>query len=224
MRMVCESYGLNYQFRENTTVELLIDSADIFRTFVTLLWNQYTTSEDFIVFSEGDKEIRLDKSGDIILDPLQIDVNNRRIITKIHQEIIQDSLDNRQEQLSVLLTQMERFIIDSCERSEYLLTYDTTPNMGELLKLFNVHVDNTDMDMQSRIIAYVKLVHRVLNVSLFVFVNIKSFFSDEILEMIFRTLNYEKVNILLIERHETPCLANQTRIIIDKDACVIYDS
>ena len=42
--------------------------------------------------------------------------------------------------------------------------------------------------------------------------------------MIFRTLNYEKVNILLIERHETPCLANQTRIIIDKDECVIYDS
>lgn len=224
MRMVCESYGLYYQFRENMTVELLIDSADMFRTFVTRLWSQYTTNEDFIVFSEEEKEVRLEKIGDIILNPLQIDINNRKIITKIYQEMIQDSLDSRHEQMFGLMTQMERFIIDACESSEYPLTYDTNPNMVELLKLYNVRVDNSDMDLQSRIIAYVKLAHRVLNTSLFIFVNIKSFFSDEVLDMILQSLHYEKVNILLIERNETPCLSSQTRIIIDKDACVIYDT
>ncbi len=224
MRMVCESCGLNYQFRENTPVELLIDSPDIFQDFVTDLWRQFTENDEFIIFSEADKEMRLDKVGDIILDPLQIDINNRKIITKIYQDVIQESQDNYQEQMSVLQMQMEQFVINACENSEFTLTYDANPNMAEVLKMYNVRVDNSDMDMLSRILTYIKLAHRVLNTSLFIFVNLKAFFSDDMLDKLFRTLQYEKVNILLIERFDTPCVAMQTRIIIDKDSCVIYDS
>lgn len=224
MRMVCEAYGLNYQFRENNTVELLIDSADIFQVFVSRLWNQYIANEDFIIFSETDKEVRLDKIGDIILNPIQIDNNNRKIITQIYQDLMQESMDNNQELLYDLQTQMEQFIIEICDHSEYQLTYDANPNMTDLLKMYNVRVDNTDMDMLSRIIEYVKLAHRVLNISLFIFVNLRTYFSDDTLEQLFQTLQYEKIHILLIERHETSCLAAQTRIIIDKDSCVIYDS
>ena len=79
------------------------------------------------------------------------------------------------------------------------------------------------MDVATKIINYIHLAHRVLNTSLFIFINLKSYFSNEDLELLYQTLLYEKVTILLIERYESTKLSFEKHLIIDNDACVIYD-
>ena len=221
--MICKEYGINILLDENYITELLIESPNMFLPFMTKLWQQYRGEEDFIIFSQFDKELHLDKVAEIVSDPFQIDVNNRKILVKIYQNIVKEMQEKNLEQMWKLQSLMEKYVIEVCETSEFLLTYDANPDFIDLLKMYNVHVDNTEMDLVSRIIAYVKLSHRVLNTSLYIFVNLKSYFSNEILEKLYQTLCYEKINILLIERYDRGALDLERRIIIDKDACVIYE-
>ena len=65
MRMVCNEYGLDYLFKENVAAELLLDSPELFFSFISRLLGQYN-GEDFIIFSESDKELHLNKIGEII--------------------------------------------------------------------------------------------------------------------------------------------------------------
>ncbi len=167
--------------------------------------------------------MRLNKICEIITDPFQVDLNNRKILTKIYEDALKEYRDNHPEEILQLQSDLERFIINICESSEYALTYNDDPVFAELMKLYNVHVYSSNMDIVTKLVYYVKLSHRVLNTSLFIFVNLKAYFSNETLELFLKTLSYEKVNIMLIERYNSSLTSNERRIVIDKDACIIYD-
>lgn len=222
MRMVCHEYGLDYLFKENVAAELLLDSPELFFSFISRLLGQYN-GEDFIIFSESDKELHLNKIGEIITNPFQIDLNNRKLLTKIIEDTLKEYQEHCPEKMLQLQSDIERFIINVCDSSDYALTYNDDPVFTELMKLYNVHVDSSNMDIVSKLVYYVKLSHRILNTSLFIFVNLKAYFSNEALELFLQTLSYEKVYIMLIERYDSSLVYNERRIIIDRDACVIYD-
>lgn len=222
MRMVCNEYGLDYLFKENVAAELLLDSPELFFSFISRLLGQYN-GEDFIIFSESDKELHLNKIGEIITNPFQIDLNNRKLLTKIIEDTLKEYQEHCSEKMLQLQSDIERFIINVCDSSDYALTYKDNPVFTELMKLYNVHVDSSNMDIVSKLVYYVKLSHRVLNTSLFIFVNLKAYFSNEALELFLQTLSYEKVYIMLIERYDSSLVYNERRIIIDRDACIIYD-
>lgn len=223
MRMICKEYGIDYVFDENYATELLIESSDLLQTFVQRLLQQANGGDDYIILSRANSELRFDKVAEMIIDPFNLDINNRKIISRIYQGIMQECNENIPENYITLKTMMEQFIIGICENSEFFLTYDSNPDFINILKMYDVRIDNEDTDLQSRILNYIKLLHRLLNIELFVFVNLKSFISKEILVELYQTLCYEKVNVLLIERQDYGLIENEHRIIIDQAACVLYD-
>lgn len=223
MRIVCNSYGLDLLLEENCVTELLIDSPEHFQSFLYGLLEQYNGGDDYIIISEADKNLRLNKVAEIITDPFHVDVNNRKILTQLYCSMIRESMDTNLEMMLQLQTAMEKFVIEVCEQSEYSLSYNSNPDFSDLLKLYNVHIDIDGLDLASKLLSYIKLSHRILNTSLYIFVNLKAFFSNEVLEQLFKTICYEKVNILLVERYDSSVLEHEKRVIIDKDACIIYD-
>ena len=224
MRMFCEEYHLDCIFEEDKVMELLIESPVLFQDFIVNLRLQYEGKGEFAIFSEAGKEIDLAKKAEMITDPLQMDINNRKILSKIYQEIVKTQQDTNLEKMMQIQSLLEQFVLEACEESQYALTYHSNIDFSDILKVFDVHVDYEEMDLVSRMIAYIRMMHRVLNISLFVFVNIKAYFSDDILEALYQTLSYENVYILLIERYESTFINKEKRVILDKDACVICDN
>ena len=117
MRMASSEYDLNYLFEENKATEFLIDTPEKYQEIINKLLAQLKGEDDSIVFSENDKEVRLDKNADIILSPFQIDINNRKILAKIYQEAIKEQQDTNTELMQQLHSYMERFVIEICEHS-----------------------------------------------------------------------------------------------------------
>lgn len=222
MRMAFAELGLNILFEDNMATEFLIESPDLYQRIISKLLDQYNGNYDGFVFSDNDKELRLDKSADIILNPFQIDINNRKILTKVYLDVVKEQEEINLEFMHNLYSEMERFVINICEQSDYALTYDKKIEFIDILKLYNVHWDDSEDDLASRIIAYIKLSHRVLNIRIFVFIGLKSFLSNDVLDQLLKTIAYEKVNVLLFERYDSAVLEHEKRVIIDKDACLIY--
>ncbi|SDZ88730.1 CRISPR-associated protein Csn2 [Oribacterium sp. KHPX15] len=223
MKFFCDKYNLEYDFEENKVTVLTIDSSAHFRDFISRLWNQFNNAEDFLIVSNNGKEISLNKVADIISDPFSINLNNKKILSKIYHDIIQDIQENDLEDFLKMKLEVEQFIINICEKSDFNLSYEPKLEYSDLLKLYDVHIDVDDMELATKIINYIHLAHRVLNTSLFIFINLKSYFSNKDLELLYQTLLYEKINILVIERYDYLKLHFEKHLIIDNDACVIYD-
>lgn len=223
MKLICNRYGLQIEFRENEIQVLQIESSSLFLEITEMLWKQCETGEGEFVLSEAYKEKRLDKEAEVIVNPFHLDLNNRKILTKLYQELKESALGTRLEETLKLENHLEQYIIGLCDDVDYPLTYKSEMDIIALLKMFEVKLDETDTDVIERLVQYVKLMHAVLKIQLFVFINFKDFFSEDVLEELYKTLLYEKIGLLLVERHESHSINKERLTIIDKDACVIYD-
>lgn len=223
MKLICNRYGLEIDFHENEIQVLQIESSSLFLEITEMLWRQCQTGEGEFVFSEAFKEKRLDKEAEVIVNPFQLDFNNRKILTRLYQELKESALGARLEETLKLENHLEQYIIGLCDDVDYPLTYKSEMDIIALLKMFDVKLDETDTDVTERLVQYVKLMHAVLKIQLFVFINFKDFFSEKVLEELYKTLLYEKISLLLIERHASHPINKERLTIIDKDACLIYD-
>lgn len=221
--MICREYNIDFEFRDNCIVEFLIESPEILQNFICGLLRQNDGGKDFIIFSENNKEVALNKASSIIIDPFHVEINNRKLLAKIHQDLIRDYQDSDMESILRLQNLIECFLLDVCEHSEYEMTYDNNIDMVDLLKLYNVRFDSNENDFACNLISYIKLAHRVLGHSVFVFINLKTFFSQNVIRDFYQTICYENIYIVLIERYDLYTTEREKRIIIDKDSCLIYD-
>ena len=223
MRMICESYGLECVMDENSITEILFDMPERFIEFVQRLWSQIAGDDDFLILSEDDKELRLEKAAEIITDPFHIDLNNRKVLTRIYKDVVEDLQCKKLEELMNIQNQLESLVIDACEQSVYALTYDAELDFSNILKLYNVRIDEGESDIINRLISYVKLSHQVLGTKLFFFINLKVYLSEQMLTDFYQSIQYEKVYAVMIERFESKKKECEKRIIIDKDGCLIYN-
>ena len=57
---------------------------------------------------------------------------------------------------------------------------------------------------------------------LFVFVNLRSYLTDEQMQELIKEVIYQEIQALFIENQERACLEGGMRYIIDKDYCEIF--
>ncbi len=223
MKLVCSKFGLVIDFPENEIQVLRIESSSLFLEFTEMLWQQCATGEGEFIFSEEHKEKRLDKDAEFVSNPFQLNLNNRKILSRLYQELKEHALGVHLDETLNLENHLEQYVIKLCDEVDYPLTYKQEMDLTSLFKMYEVQLDETYEDVIQRLVQYVKMAHQVLNVKLFILMNAKDFFSDIILEELYKTLCYEKVGILLVERHESKRLEKERLTIVDKDACLIYD-
>ena len=223
MRLVNTEYNLDLQFVEKNIVTLVIESPDIYLDFLTRLCKQADGGDEFCVLSENDKELKFDKTACILTDLLHIDINDRKLLGKLYQDIEGEVLNADAEQFRTLKTEMERMVLSVCEKSEYSLTYTPEPAISGLFKMYDLRFDTDEDDFCSKIVDAVRIYHRILGMTLFVMVNLRMYLSNEKAENLLKTLTYENINILCIERFEPNKLDIEKHFILDEDLCLIAD-
>ena len=223
MRVLCNEYGIDYVFGENRMMEIVLDTSDVYSAFLNSLYLQSNIADSFIILSDQEKELRFDKVAEIISDPFAISVNDRKILGRIYQDMTDHANNSMSEQVINAHSVLEKLIIDICDDSEYPMTYEPSPELTDLLKLFKVHINLDDEDIANKLISYVKISHRILGTAFFVFINIRDYLNDELMKLFCRSFSYENVRAMMIERHEYNRIATVDRLIIDKDLCLIYN-
>ena len=72
-----------------------------------------------------------------------------------------------------------------------------------------------------RLAEYLKLLHQLCKIQVIIFVNLKTYFSQDELEELYKFAFYEKLFLVLIENREKPKLKEEKVCIIDADGCII---
>lgn len=221
MKLMIPFFSAPICFEENILNSIVIENQKFFREVVSDIRHQIDKYEGDIVFSVSD--IPQDMAGNIevISEFLDLDINSKNLLSKV-QNIMEKTARDEQHYMETqeILSSIEHFVQKlsfSCpcdvECSKLTLT--------NLLKMVGLHFSMTYGNPMEKLIDYMSLVRDLEKEKLFVFVNMRSWFTEEELSLFINTVLAHKFHILLIDNCEYPKLEQEKRIVIDRDLCEI---
>ena len=179
--------------------------------------NNGNISESINVFDKKYNEINLKNKFDIYFDYFNIDINSKKIQTKIYDYII----NNISEEDKIKINNQYNKIVNIFNKESSKLNLDIIVNdeisNDSIIKniKFNVEQKDTLLDNLLQIIDINALFK--LNEFL-IFVNLKQYLSKEELVELYKYSTYNDINLLMIDSFSYgTALFNEKKLIIDDD-------
>ena len=221
MKIINKNWQRKIEIEDNIIYTLVFENKKYYRENIIELINQDKGNEGSYILSNDNKEISFDKNSYIITDIFNIDINNKKVLTKIYslllKEIVED-ISSYNELSTNIRVYFEKLIFNSSLEIEQGEEID----MSSLLKLgdFKIHVENDDI-----LEKFLKVLSELCSYKIIFVVGLHTVFTqDEIIE-IYKEVCLNKINIINIEYQQFNNLSNENYkeivYIFDKDNCEI---
>lgn len=210
---------------ENTPIVLSLESPKLFRDFLCDFQNQMDIGEGQFTLSENEKIVQLHKSVDFLLDPINTDINQKKILQKLYASLDKEANDAKLfEETLKIKSSINKFLLDLEYESEYILEHDVDFDLKGIFSATNLRFVQERSDFLARLSKYIEISRKFLGFKALVLVNICSYLSSEEIKLLWDAAAYNKLAILMIESNYTVKIAEEKLIIIDKDLCVVYNN
>lgn len=201
--------------------ELVIENPNFLREVIKDL--TISEEEKEISVSVGGKALIFDKDLDIVFNPLKLDFNNKRAMTTLLKLLLKTSLSEdfylTTNKLKTKIVKYFSEIVDAGDFEFEVSTDDFT--IDSVAKAVSIHIVGDEDDFIELLTDYVSMMTELANIKLFVFVNLRSFASDEDMERFHRNLDNHQINTLLLENSSRATLKRVPRLVVDQDLCEI---
>lgn len=174
------------------------------------------------VLSQNGKELDMSKYAEIIFNVYELDVNNRKILNKVYQGLedlayTEDFFVQTQEMNQYL----QEYILKLEEKTDFILHLEQQIDLNSLFKGLSVELDGIGESLLEKLVDYVKTITTLLDKRLLVFVNLRSYLTDEQISLVLNEMKYYQIQILFIENYARDCIEGARRCILDIDRCEI---
>ena len=224
MKIINKNWQRKIEIEDNIIYTLVFENKKYYRENIIELISQYKGNEGSYILSNDNKEISFDKNSYIITDIFNIDINNKKVLTKIYssllKEIVED-ISSYNELTTNIRVYFEKLIFNSSLEIEQGEEID----MSSLLKLgdFKIHVENDDI--LEKFLKFLKVLSELCSYKIIFVVGLHTVFTqDEIIE-IYKEVCLNKINIINIEYQQFNNLSNENYkeivYIFDGDNCEI---
>lgn len=222
MKFIYGERELNLEFRENEVQVVTIENREYFSAFLQDLYNQSQGIGGKIILSEGEKMLSLNKVVEIVWNPFSVDINNRKILSKLFQELKTISIEEQYTEICELNSKVINYLDELNLKIPYPIQFHLDLDVLDLYKVYGVQLDIEGMDMFERLLQYVKVLKSLCGIQLLVFVNLKNYLSEKQIKELYKTAFYYKMNLLLVEAHQGKKFECEKNQLIDEDMCFIH--
>ena len=224
MKIINKNWQRKIKIEDNIIYTLVFENKKYYRENIIELINQHKGNEGSYILSNDNKEISFDKNSFIITDIFNIDINSKRVLTKIYnlllKEIVED-ISSYNELSTNIRVYFEKLIFNSSLEIEQGEEID----MSSLLKLgdFKIHVENDDI--LEKFVKFLKVLSELCGYKIIFVVGLHTVFTQEEIIEIYKEVCLNKINIINIEYQQFNNLSNENYkeivYIFDKDNCEI---
>ena len=235
MKIINKNWQRKIEIEENTIYTLVFENKKYYRENIKELISQHKGNEGNYIYSNDNKEISFEKSSYIITDIFNIEINSKKILTKIYnsllkvmtkiytlllKEVIED-IANYNELTTHIRAYFEKLIFNSpfeVEQSEEI-------DINSFLKLgdFRIHIEEDDI--LEKFIKFLKVLVQLFGINIIFIVGLHNVFTDEEIKEIYKEVCVNKISIINIEYQQFYNLSDENYIekvyIFDKDNCEI---
>ena len=176
--------------------------------------------EEISVLAENFEPIEIANSLILLTDILAVDCTTRKLTNRIYEEVNLVA-SNHADALQSSIIALNQIALQISTEMDFDVSFIELTDPTPIFKLFNFSVDDSNLSCVERLTLYIKLQQRFLRKKLVAIYNLKACLSSHKLNLIYQTILYEKLHILLIEdiQHNNPLSIEHT-FIIDRDLCI----
>lgn len=221
MRLVNAQYGLTLELDENKANYLVIEEKQMRLKIIEELYRQCLGEMGDFVLSYDNKILKMQKTADILLSPLSIDCNNKKVLTKLYQDIKdcgnEDFYSEKEKINSEILLLFDKIMLNV----PYNITTTLELDLVELCKLYHVQLEEKEETLIERLIDYIQVMGQLCGCQMFILLNFTMYLSREELKSLYEFAAYQKIYLLLIEYFMPQLINGEKGCIIDEDGCII---
>ena len=221
MRMVYPPFGVDIDVSENHPAVLVMENPFMFQKLLGDLWKQLEGEEGDWILSQKDKILQISKTAVGIYNPFLLDCNEKRVLNKIYAELTETAVNVYSMETAELNGKIMDYLDALIQNVPYHLDSQIELDVSGLLKLYGIKVEMEQESLIERIIDYMKALHSVCRVDLFVFANLKHYLTDTEVMQLYELAAYEKMGLLLIEGSQKKKEISEKIWIYDQDLCMI---
>ena len=224
MKIINKNWQRKMEIEDNIIYTVVFENKKYYRENIIELINQHKGLNGSYILSRDNKEIPFDKNSYIITDIFNIDINSKKVLTKIYnsllKEIIEDITSFNELSTNIRLY-FEKLIFNSSLEIEQGEEID----MPSLLKIgdFKIHVENDDI--LEKFIKFLKVLTELCGCKIIFIIGLHSVFMLDEIKEIYKELCLNKINIINIEYQQFKNISNENYkeivYIFDRDNCEI---
>lgn len=201
--------------------ELVIENPRFLREIIKDL--AISEEEKEISISVDGKVLNFDKNLDVIFNPLKLDFNSKRAMTTLLKFLLKTSLsEDFYLATNKLKTKIVKYFSKIVEAGDFEFEVSADDfTMDSIAKAVSIHIVGDEDDFVELLTDYVSMMAELANIKLFIFVNLRSFVSDEDLERFHHNLDNHQIDVLLLESVSRRSLEGIARLVVDIDLCEI---
>lgn len=185
--------------------------------------NQNEGYDGKFILSNEDTIIDFSKNTKIINDLFDIDINNKKVLSKLYEELKEITYCEKfYIRTNNILSDIYSYITELEDELDYCIEFIEDIDIQSLFKIMNIRYEIKSNNFLENIIEYMKIMNRVFRIKIFFVVNIRSFLEDYEMKILVQELEYQDFQVIFMENSEKECILNLRRYIIDKDLCEIY--
>ena len=208
------------KFNENIVNVLVVESPHVYRSLINDLILQESGFAGDFVLSCKNETIEFYKKAAVISDVFRLDFDSRKISSKLNNYIcgIYEMDDNIRE----LFNDINDLGYKILEKLQFEADFNHFENVEDIIKVFDFKLISNENGLAESLFEYVKIQKEFFGKELCIIVGLRSCLERDELEAFYKRLEYEKLNVLLLESHQTnEFLDCENVLIIDKDLCEI---
>ena len=221
MKLVHAEYGIKIELTENQIPVLVIESPEKFSELIQELYLSKQGGEGKFLLSEADKLLNMGKLLELVVNPFAIDVNEKRIVQKLYQEIESQVQEQLVLETAEIHSKLISYLEEIAGKITYPVAFDLEENVLGLMKTYNLRLETGSITLLEKLVEYFKLLHQLCRIEVIVCANLKSYLSEHELRQLYEAVFYEKISLILLENVQRERVEGERICIMDKDWCII---
>lgn len=174
-----------------------------------------------LVLSKDFNPIDLAKTAEFTDNIFDVDFASKKIAAKLNAEVetLFAQYPNETANIFSTLNALGDFLASTLDVPA---KFSFVQDADKIIKLLNFTIDTADMSLPEQLLIYMDICRKFLQKELFVFLNLKSYLTEEELLLFYQNIAYENFRVLLLESHSgTHYPTWEESCIIDRDLCII---
>lgn len=221
MKLVYKDMGHILNFTDDYVNELVVENKKMFFDIVNSMSRQSEGLHGDCVLSVADTPVEFKKHADMTVQFAPFEVNRKSLLTKLYATLEKGALlPENYMATQQLLGETEKYVLHLAEELPFEICCQKLA-IGPIIRALSPEIEEKDRSTIENIFAYMEFVRELDGEKLFIMINMRSYFSDEEMEIFTESVCLHGFYVLLLESTAYEKLKHTKRFIIDPDLCEI---
>ena len=221
MRIIYSKYGIDLYLEENKITTIVIENPLVMSEVIRNISRQVNGEDGEWILSEQDKIFSVEKSGIFLYNPLMVNSNEKRILTRLYKELSEQANTLMYEDYTRINSYIVSFLERLLDTVLYHLDMEVDMDLTGILKLYGVKIESDGVSVLEALLDYLRALSCICNIRVAFILNVKQFLTLEEVRQLYEFCFYEKMYLINLEGQKNYNLEQEKCVIIDKDLCII---